>query len=105
MPSPVLQSPDGAPQHPLAAAAGVAVGVEEGHRGTALPRPAGIPAPLKPQAHSQDQQDKDDEQHHAEKHQGEQQLPQQPETQGNTITLNVTALRLSDAIFPREGES
>lgn len=105
VPSPVLQGPDSAPQHPLAATAGVAVGVEEGHRGAALPGPAGIPPPLQPQAHGQDQQDEDDEQQHAEKHQGEQQLPQQPETQEKHNHVESDGIKTeSDANFRIEAD-
>lgn len=98
-----MQGPDGAPQHPLAAAPGVAVGVEEGHRWAALPGPPGIPTPLKPQAHSQNQQDEEDEQQHAEKDQGQQQLPQQPETQEKHNHVERDVIKYgSDAIFPRK---
>lgn len=77
--SPVLQSPDGAPQHPLAPSAGITVGVEEGNGGAAVSGPPGVPDSLKPEAHCYHQQDEDGDQEQAYKQQRQQQLPQQPE--------------------------
>lgn len=79
--SPMLQGPDGTPEHPLSPPAGITVGVEEGHRGPAVPRPPSAPVALQPEPHSQHQQDQHGDEQQAQEEQGQQQLPQQPEAQ------------------------
>ncbi len=73
---PVLQSPDGTPEHPLSSTSSIAVGVEEGHCGTAVSCPPSVPVALKPQTHCQHQQNQNSDQQNTQKHQGQQQLPQ-----------------------------
>lgn len=82
-PVPVHEGPQGAPEDPLPASSGVAVGVEEGHRGAAVLSPAGLPAALQPHADPQQEQQQEQAQDQAQVGAGHHQGPQQPEDRGD----------------------